>query len=152
MGKMYRLVSTTAGLCAAAVVFTACQGSLSNPNEFGDGGVEIKDAETILAESCGTTGCHDSSSQAQEGLDLVSPNVESRVVDVNAVGDGCTDQILVVAGDPDSSYLMNKILNTPGICGTQMPVVGILPANEVEVLRQWIIDLGSSFGGTADGG
>lgn len=152
MGKMYRLVSTTAGLCVAAAMLTACQGSLSNPDEFGDGGFEIKDAETILAESCGTTGCHDSTSQAQEGLDLVSPNVESRVVDVNAVGDGCTDQILVVAGDPDSSYLINKISNTPGICGTQMPVVGVLPDNEVEVLRQWIVDLGSSFGGTADGG
>ncbi len=149
---MYRLVSTTAGLCVAAAMLTACQGSLSNPDEFGDGGFEIKDAETILAESCGTTGCHDSTSQAQEGLDLVSPNVESRVVDVNAVGDGCTDQILVVAGDPDSSYLINKISNTPGICGTQMPVVGVLPDNEVEVLRQWIVDLGSSFGGTADGG
>jgi hypothetical protein len=149
---MYRLVSTTAGLCVAAAMLTACQGSLSNPDEFGDGGFEIKDAETILAESCGTTGCHDSTSQAQEGLDLVSPNVESRVVDVNAVGEGCSDQILVVAGDPDSSYLMKKISSTPGICGTQMPVVGILPDNEVEVLRQWIVDLGSSFGGTADGG
>ena len=152
MGKMYRLVSTRAGLCAAAVLLTACQGSLSNPDEFGDGGVAIKDADTILAESCGTTGCHDATSQAQEGLDLLSPNVESRVVDVNAAGEGCTDQILVVAGDPDSSYLMNKILNTPGICGTQMPVVGILPANEIEVLRQWIVDLGSSSGGTTDGG
>ncbi|MGB5682849.1 MAG: hypothetical protein WBM47_13445, partial [Polyangiales bacterium] len=119
---MYRLVSTTAGLCAAAAVLTACQGSLSNPDEFGDGGVEIKDAETILAENC-TTGCHNPT-QMQAELDLLSPNVASRVVDKNAVGAGCRDRKLVVAGDPDSSYLMDKLLSVPGICGGQMPVVG----------------------------
>lgn len=134
------------------MLLTACQGSLSNRDAFGDGGVELKDAETILAESCGTTGCHDDTLQAQAGLDLVSPNVESRVVDVNATGIGCTGRIFVVAGDPDSSYLIDKVINTPGICGLQMPVVGSLPADEVDVLRQWIVDLGSSSGAMLDGG
>jgi len=138
--------------CAALLWLTGCPGSLSDPDAFVDGGVEIKDAETILAESCGTTGCHDDSPQAREGLDLISPGVESRLVDVPAMGSGCTNRILVVAGDPDSSYLMDKISNTPGICGTQMPVVGILPADEVEVLQQWIVDLGASSGETPDGG
>jgi hypothetical protein len=149
---IHRFISTAAGACAAAVLLTACQGSLSNRDAFGDGGVELKDAETILAESCGTTGCHDDTAQAQAGLDLVSPNVESRVVDVNAVGIGCASRIMVVAGDPNSSYLIDKVVNTPGICGLQMPVVGSLPADEVDVLREWIVDLGESFGGMPDGG
>jgi hypothetical protein len=152
LGDIYRFTSTTATLCAAVLLLTACPGSLSNRDAFEDGGVEIKDAETILAESCGTTGCHDDSAQAQEGLDLISPDVESRLVNVNAEGSGCGNRILVVAGDPDSSYLMDKISKTPGICGTQMPVVGILPANEAEVLRQWIVDLGDSPAETPDGG
>lgn len=152
MGDIHRFMWTTAGLSAAVVLLTACPGSLANRDLYGDGGVQIKDAETILAESCGTTGCHDDSAQAQEGLDLLSPNVESRVVDVNAAGVGCTSRLLVVAGDPDTSYLMDKVLNTPGICGTQMPVVGFLEPAEIEVLRQWIIDLGDSSGGTPDGG
>ena len=139
------------GLCSA-VLLGGCQGSLSNPEDFQDGGMEVRDAETILAQSCGTTGCHDDTSQAQAGLDLVSPGVENRLVDVNAVGIGCTNRILVVAGDPDSSYLMDKVLNIPGICGRQMPVVGSLAASDVEVLRQWIVDLGAASASTLDGG
>jgi hypothetical protein len=152
LGDIYRFISTTGGLCAAVVLLTACPGNLSNWDAFGDGGVVTRDAETILAESCGTTGCHDNTSQAQAGLDLLSPDVESRVVDVNATGIGCTSRIIVIAGDPDSSYLMDKVFNTPGICGLQMPVVGTLPADEIEVLQQWIVDLGDSSGGTPDGG
>lgn len=135
------------------ILLGGCPGSLSDGDAFmGDGGVVTQDAETILAESCGTTGCHDDTPQAQAGLDLISPNVEDRLVDVNAVGIGCSSRILVVAGDPDNSYLIEKVLNTPGICGLQMPVVGTLPAEDIEVLRSWIVDLGGSFAGTPDGG
>lgn len=148
---MARFGLASLGFCSAFLL-SACPGTLSNPEDFADGGMVAKDAETILAESCGTTGCHDNTSQAQAGLDLVSPGVESRVVDVNAIGIGCTSRILVVAGSPDTSYLMDKVLNIPGICGLQMPVVGSLAPNDIEVLRQWIIDLGGSSGAVLDGG
>ena len=134
------------------LVISGCPGSLSNPDDFIDGGVVEKDAEMILAESCGTSGCHDATPQAQAGLDLISPNVESRVVDVNAVGLGCENSILVVAGDPDASYLLDKVLDLPSICGLEMPLVGTLPPNEIAVLREWIIDLGGSGAGVPDGG
>ncbi|MGB8328540.1 MAG: hypothetical protein WCE62_00325 [Polyangiales bacterium] len=140
----------TIGLCAA-VSLTGCPGTL-NPDDFIDGGRAQKDAQTLLAQSCGTTNCHDATAQAQAGLDLVSPNVESRVVGVNAVGIGCQSDILVVAGDPDGSYLLDKVLKVPGICGFQMPVVGTLSESDVEILRDWIIDLGGSGEGTLDGG
>ena len=134
------------------LVISGCPGSLSNPDDFIDGGVVEKDAEMILAESCGTSGCHDATPQAAAGLDLISPNVESRVVDVNAVGLGCENSILVVAGDPDASYLLDKVLDLPSICGLKMPLVGTLPPNEIAVLREWIIDLGGSGAGVPDGG
>ena len=149
MGYMHRFILTMLGLCAA-LVLTGCAGNLSDPAAFADGGVELKDAETILAESCGTTGCHDDSPQAQQGLDLLSPGVENRVVDVNAVATGCTDRILVIAGDPDNSYLISK-LGAVEICGTQMPLLQSLPQDEIDTLRQWVIDLGDSSG-TPDGG
>jgi hypothetical protein len=151
VGEMYRFVLASVGLCSA-VVLSACPGTLSNPEDFGDGGMEVKDAETILAESCGTTGCHDDTAQAQAGLNLLSPGVANRIVDEPATGIGCTDRIIVVAGDPDSSYLIDKVLNIPSICGDQMPIVGSLDASEIEVLRQWITDLGGSSGATVDGG
>ncbi|TFH26233.1 MAG: hypothetical protein E4H00_10875, partial [Myxococcales bacterium] len=125
----------SAALTVALVV--GCPGSLSNPEDFIDGGSIEKDAETILAESCGTMGCHDATPQAQAGLDLISPNVESRVVDINAVGLGCENSILVVAGDADASYLLDKVYNLPTICGLQMPLVGNLPQDEIDILRQW---------------
>jgi len=148
---MKGLASFALGVCSA-LALAGCPGSLSNPEDFIDGGLQQRDAATILAETCGTAGCHDASPQAQAGLDLVSANVESRVVDVNAVGIGCESDILVVAGDPDASYLLDKVLGMPGICGLPMPFVGVIAESDVQVLRQWIIDLGGSAGGTQDGG
>ena len=148
---MKRLASLTLGLCSA-LLFSGCAGNLSNPEDFMDAGTVPKSAEMVLAESCGTTGCHDNSALAQAGLDLLSPNVESRVVDINAIGLGCTSDILVVAGDPDASYLLQKVLDTPGVCGLPMPVVGALSPSDVEVLRDWIIGLGGSSAGAPDGG
>lgn len=127
-----------------------CPGTLSNPDDFGDGGIEVKDAESIFVDNC-TVGCHNDT-QMQADLDLLSPGVAERVVDKDVTGIGCTDRKVVVAGDPDSSYLVNKVENVPGICGGQMPVVGSLHADEIDVIRQWIVDLGDSFGGMADGG
>lgn len=141
---MRRFASICIGLCLVAVA-GGCAGDLSDADAFtGEPGPGLADAETILAESCGTTGCHDDSSQAQAGLDLVSPGVEARVVGINSIAIGCTDRTLVVAGNPDGSYLLDKVLNIPGICGLQMPIVGMLDQEEVEVLRQWIQDLGGS--------
>ena len=148
---MERFALFTFGVCSV-VVLAGCPGSLSNPGDFIDGGSAPKSAEMVLADTCGIPGCHDATMQAQAGLDLVSPGVAGRVVDMNAVGLGCESDILVVAGDPDGSYLMDKVLNAPGICGLFMPTVGVLTAEEEETLRQWIIDLGGSSGGTLDGG
>lgn len=145
--KRVALLAFVVGL----VPIVGCPGNLSNPGAFQDGGTQQKEAEDVFAESCGSTDCHDAS-EPQAGLDLVSPNVESRVVDVNAIGLGCGTEILVVAGDPDNSYLLDKVLNTPGICGLQMPIIGILPASDVEILRQWIVDLGGSDAEALDGG
>jgi len=148
---MKSFASLALALCLA-LVFAGCAANLSNPEDFMDGGTSPKSAEMIFADSCGTTGCHDNSPQAQAGLDLLSPNVETRVVDINAIGVGCTSDILVVAGDPDGSYLLHKVLDTPGVCGLPMPFLGSLSSSEVEILRQWIIELGGSSGGAPDGG
>ena len=62
---MKRLASLTLGLCSA-LLFSGCAGNLSNPEDFMDAGTVPKSAEMVLAESCGTTGCHDDSSLAQD--------------------------------------------------------------------------------------
>lgn len=152
MGDIYRSVVSALAVCGLTLL-VGCPGNLSNPDAFLDGGTELKDAETIFADSCGKSDCHDDSAPASD-LNLLSPGVEARLINVNAIGSGCTNKILVVAGDPDSSYLMDKVLDAPGICFSPMPVPGTgeLSAEEIEVIRQWIIDLGGSAGGLTDGG
>ncbi len=137
---MNRFASLTFGLCLA-VVLTGCAASLSNPEDFIDGGTAPKSAEMILADSCGIGGCHDDITTAQ-GLDLVTPPVEDSVVDQPATAAGCESRTLVVAGDPNNSYLLDKIEAAFGICGDPMPQLGSLSENEMEILRQWIIELG----------
>lgn len=151
VSRIMRFASVAFGLVSTFVV-VGCPGSLANPEDFIDGGATLKNAETVLAESCGTSTCHDQPRPPQHELDLLSPGVESRVVGVNPIGLGCESGVLVVAGDSDGSYLLDKVLNTPGICGLQMPVVGLLSQSEIEILRDWIDGLGGSGGGTLDGG
>jgi len=147
---MKRLASVLFVL-AAASGGAGCVGSLSDPDAFLDGGTIPKDAQTVFDESCATAGCHDDITTAAN-LNLLSPGVESRVSNVNASGVGCEARILVVPGDPSGSYLFDKILGTIGICGSQMPLLSILPDSDVEVIREWIIELGSSGQATLDGG
>ena len=54
--------------------------------------------------------------------------------------------------DPSGSYLLDKILGTIGVCGSRMPLLSILPDSDVEVIRDWIIELGGSSQGILDGG
>ncbi|MGB9339310.1 MAG: hypothetical protein WCB63_08735 [Polyangiales bacterium] len=146
---MIRLAPLLFALGSAWLV-AGCQGSLSDPNAFTDGGTVPKDVETVFEESCATLGCHDATEAG--GLNLLPPGVEAKLVDQDAEGAGCESRKLVVAGDPDSSYLLDKVLGTIGICDSRMPLLGVLPDSDVEVIRQWIIDLGGSGGGTPDGG
>jgi len=128
-----------------------CVGSLADPDAFIDGGTITKDAQTVFDESCATAGCHDDVTSAAN-LNLKSAGVEGRVLNVNATGIGCEARILVVAGDPSGSYLFDKILGTIGICGSRMPLLSILPDSDVEVIREWIIDLGGAGQVVPDGG
>jgi len=150
--------STSGMKCLASAMFVVlasgsagCVGNLADPDAFTDAGTITKDAQTVFGESCATIGCHDDVTTAAD-LNLLSPGVESRVLNVNATGVGCEARVLVLAGDPDSSYLFDKILGTIGICGSRMPLLSILPASDVEVIREWIIELGGSNQGTPDGG
>ena len=127
----------------SSLLLVSCAGDLNNPGDFigGAGGSTGATVELVLQTNCGNAGCHESD-QPAAGLDLVSPNVASRTVAVTSGDPDCESEIVVIAGDPDESFMMKKILNMPGICGGQMPIGTILGAEDTEVIRQWIIDLG----------
>jgi hypothetical protein len=88
----------------------------------------------IFAGSCGGTGCH-SAVGAQQGLDLVSPGVASRVVGVAAKQ--CL-QVLADPANPEQSLMYTKLLTRPD-CGAQMPLARPpLSSKDVACVRDWI--------------
>ena len=90
---------------------------------------------TIFAPSCNTDGCHDTSSAAA-GLDLTGSDLSARLVGIQAAT--CPDKVLVTAGDPDGSFLFEKLDGTPS-CGVRMPVSApALTSSQLECIAGWI--------------
>lgn len=92
--------------------------------------------EAVFEPTCNRMGCHSAASLAG-GLDL-SADLEAALVGV--ASSTCTGQILVVAGDPDASFLVAKLRDTP-TCGTPMPVGQELAPELVTCIADWIATL-----------
>ena len=107
----------------------------------------------ILAPTCGASGCHSGTTPAAD-LDLVSPDLEARIVGGAAVM--CYGEVIVRAGDPDGSYLIHKLTDSAPTCGDPMPArAPQLAESKIACLRQWIASLGPGpgfDGGVPDGG
>ena len=89
----------------------------------------------VFEPSCATVGCH-SAATAAEGLDMSTADSSyAEMVDVLAV-----QQVidLVEPGDPDNSYLIQKMENAPTISGVVMPPAGVLPQATIDEIRLWI--------------
>ncbi|PYQ98747.1 MAG: hypothetical protein DMF95_05530 [Acidobacteria bacterium] len=83
--------------------------------------------------------CHTSQGRnPAAGLDL-SANAFSGLVNVASRNKpGAT---LVVPGDPDNSYVIQKLEGATGIVGRQMPFNGppYLTAGQIQIIRRWIL-------------
>ena len=136
---------------------SGCPGALNDPGSFEDAAqCAGTDIEELFLTSCGDGNCHDDVDPAEQ-LDLISPNVESRLVGVNSVAPGCQNQVLVVAGAPASSYFLAKVEGT-GLCGLKMPLGALIDPRDVDCISQWIETLedppsmGIPDEGSPDGG
>lgn len=96
-----------------------------------------------FAKGCTFSGCHDSKT-AEAGLDLQSDGLHARLVDI-AVSDenaGPRGKLYVVAGDPDASFLLQKVEGTQAADeGALMPDGAeepISPQCRIAKLREWI--------------
>ena len=80
--------------------------------------------------------CH-SGAAAPEGLQLDAAHSYALLVGVPSGEVPSFER--VKPGDPDSSYIVLKLENAPGIVGVQMPFGGpYLPQATIDVIRQWI--------------
>ncbi len=86
--------------------------------------------------------CH-SGAAAPEGLQLDAAHSYALLVGVPSTEIQGLDR--VKPGDPDNSYLVQKIEGAAGIAGARMPFGGpYLPQSTIDVIRQWITDGASS--------
>jgi hypothetical protein len=134
---------------AAVCLLTGCPGTLDDKERFvayaathtdaggyfsTEGGVCGDVVARIFVGRCGDTGCH-SAASPQQGLDLVSPGVASRVVGV--AGQTCST-ILADPKNPGGSLLYQKLATKPP-CGSQMPLARPpLSGADVACVRAWI--------------
>ena len=88
------------------------------------------------------TGCHNPVGARFNGMDLTGAGAYAAIVNARSVGK--PSAIRVVPGDPDASYLVQKIEGAPGIVGVRMPQTPpYLTAGQIAVIRRWI-ELGAA--------
>jgi hypothetical protein len=83
------------------------------------------------------TQCHNAIGGRFNGLDLSPAVAYTNLVGRNSVGKA--GAVRVVAGDPESSYLIHKLEGRPGIVGARMPLLGpALTEGQILVIKRWI--------------
>ena len=106
-----------------------------SPPPFGANFSEIQ-AE-VFTPTCAVSGCH-TGAAAPQGLRLDEANSYGLLVDVASME--VPSLLRVEPGDPDNSYLIQKLEGTADV-GEQMPFGGTpLPQASIDVIRQWIIE------------
>jgi hypothetical protein len=100
---------------------------------------------TILAQTCSTTNCH-TSTKAEELLDLQSPGVVARLLNVPAIEE--PQLMLIDPKTPGRSYILYKVQLAQPPSGMQMPAswssLGIeqaappLSAAQLSCFQQWV--------------
>ena len=132
---------TTGLLLLAAVPLAGCgggDGSNSPPNT-GGGGLTLQSNFQSIQDEVFTpicTNCHLGAS-APLGLRLDAANSFGLLVGVTSAQ--APPLLRVSPGDPNDSYLIQKLEGTAGT-GQQMPIGAPgLPQADIDVIRQWII-------------
>jgi hypothetical protein len=120
------------GVCGTCGVAESCDGGRCRERELS---YEADVVPIWRAHGCASAGCHGVT--ASEGLDLrTAGSGYAGLVDRDSRQ--CKDMELVDPGDPEGSYLMNKLLGVGMCSGTRMPRGGKLSAEQLSVVRAWI--------------
>ena len=92
----------------------------------------------VFTPTCATSLCHSNSNQAA-GLALGDADTSFlELVGQFSNQNGQSAVMLVAPTDPDASYLIRKLENTPGITNGQMPPSGPLLQSDINEIRAWI--------------
>ena len=84
------------------------------------------------------TACHTNVGRAPEGGLRLDASVAYAQL-VNVPSSGKAGAVRVVPGNPDGSYLIQKLEGRTDIAGSRMPLGGpFLPQADIDVIRAWI--------------
>lgn len=93
----------------------------------------------VFTPSCATSNCHDP--VGERALLVLSDAATSHLNLVNVPATQNNAKLRVNPGDPDTSYLVEKLLGPgDGAAVRQMPPGGQLPQDQIDAIRQWITD------------
>jgi hypothetical protein len=99
--------------------------------------------DNVFTPSCAAfSSCHQGGATAAQGLNLEAGNTEANLVGVNS--NRFPDQILVVPGDPQASYLMVVLGSYEGTLsdrGTMPPNNPLLCIEKRQAIERWIQSL-----------
>jgi hypothetical protein len=155
---------TVSALCVAAAIGCEAEGITGrqgrtyadeNMNAMNDAAIDsgppavhFEQVFTLLNSQC--LPCHSITPEhpnASAKLDLsTKSSAYEQLVGVLAKGGACSDgaRVLVVAGDPDNSLLIQKLENAQGLCGKPMPkATGDQPfmpidSTQIDEIKAWI--------------
>jgi hypothetical protein len=152
-GNARRIVRTSlllgGAVAACALVLGACGGGSGagldeNGQPLGPGGSSggpglaptlSSIQANVFSVSCAVPGCHGG---ANAQVDLRLDAGFSGGYLINVPSPRSAGLIRVVPGDPDASFLIQKLQGTQSL-GDRMPLFGpYLPQNTIDVIRQWI--------------
>ena len=149
--------SSIAPTLIAAAALAGCAGNgkgldaSGNPVSGGGGGTPLTATFQSIQDNVFTpicTACHIGAS-APEGLQLDAAHSYSLLVGVASAEQPAV--LRVASGDPDSSYIIQKLEGASTISGERMPRGGpYLSQATIDVIRQWITS-GAPQGATAMG-
>jgi hypothetical protein len=106
------------------------QGTTGDAVRFG------ADVEPILVDTCARAGCHVGVNPAGM-LDLRNRMGYGGLVGVESVQ--CLDgRLRVEPGNPDGSYVIDKLLGVDLCAGTAMPKAGALSPAQIQIIRDWV--------------
>ncbi len=115
--------------------------------------VAFSQVQEIFTTKC--SGCHPT---VNNSIDLSAGNAYADIVGVGAVE--APGRVRVIAGDPDASFLFQKVIGSKGLgdipdVGTRMPPMAArLPESDLRIIRDWIAqgaknDAGQTVSGSA---
>jgi hypothetical protein len=112
---------------------------------------------------CAGNVCHTAGAMPGGDLDLTSPNLASRLVNVNAPhagidmeagGVSCPQAKLIDTANPMASWILVKTNDMQGNCGENMPETGTFSATDKQCLDSYVQTLitNANAGGAGNGG